>query len=87
MSHYSELDERIYREADIYVDHFESANRELAGLLDMGIKFSAEIGQLISKERCLKNSDNNKITIFQSLGEYWLILFTQKMVSSLEKKI
>lgn len=69
MSHHSELDERIYREADIYVDHFESANRELAGLLNIGLKFVGEIGQLIAGEHRLGNADKNKITIFHSLGK------------------
>lgn len=69
LSHHSELEEKIYREADIYVDHFESANKELAGLLNMGIKFAGEIGQLISGGLQLENVDSGKITVFQSLGE------------------
>lgn len=67
LNHYSELDEKIYREANIYIDHFESANKELRGLLDMGITFSGEIGHVISQEQQLESVDN-KITVFQNLG-------------------
>lgn len=35
----------------------------------MGIKFAGEIGQLISGESHVKNIDDKRITVFQSLGK------------------
>lgn len=65
--HHNELEEKIYREALIYIDHKESAEKELAGLLNIGLKFAGEIGQLITEE--IRPGSADKISIFQSLGK------------------
>lgn len=65
-NHYSELEEDIYRNAFIAVEHLESANKELKGLLDKGIKINCEVGELISKSCELPLKVN--FTVFQSMG-------------------
>lgn len=67
LCHHNELEEQIYRQAAIFVDHLESANKELIGLLNGGIRFFGEIGQVITGE--LEAVDTNVVTVFQSLGE------------------
>lgn len=67
LSHHSELDEAIYKEADVYVDHMDSAKTELAGLEKIGVKFAGEIGEVIAGT--LKPVPSKKITVFQSLGK------------------
>ncbi|XP_017782147.1 PREDICTED: ketimine reductase mu-crystallin [Nicrophorus vespilloides] len=64
--HYCELDEDIYKDANIYVDYWSGANTELAGLLDKGFKFECEVGDLVNGKT--RNPHPSKVTIFQSLG-------------------
>lgn len=68
VNHHGELDEEIYKTCDIYLDHADSAKVELAGLEKVGIKFKGEIGAVISGSLQLPSPD--RITVFQSLGEY-----------------
>lgn len=64
-AHHAELDEDIYKEADIYVDCYDGGEFELATLLKMGLKFTGEIGELVTgKITPLRG----KISVFQSLG-------------------
>ncbi|GLV34992.1 uncharacterized protein CBL_09472 [Carabus blaptoides fortunei] len=65
-NHHSELDEALYHNSVIYVDHMAGAKVELAGLEKMGVQLVGEIGELISNDKPLPQND--KITIFHSLG-------------------
>lgn len=44
----------------------EAAEKELKGLIDMGITLSGEIGEVINKQKAPPESG---ITVFQSLGK------------------
>ncbi|CAH1100823.1 unnamed protein product [Psylliodes chrysocephalus] len=65
-NHHSEIEESLYFNADVYIDHWEGAKTELAGLEKIGIQFKAEVGKVILNQ--VKTEDPNRITIFQSLG-------------------
>ncbi|KAG5877036.1 hypothetical protein JTB14_006517 [Gonioctena quinquepunctata] len=65
-NHHSELEEKLYFESDVYIDHWEGAKKELAGLESAGVKFKGEIGGVIRGD--FKTNDQDRITIFQSLG-------------------
>lgn len=75
MDHHKELEEAIYKEADVYVDHMDSAKSELAGLEKIGVQFKGEIGSVIAGS--LMPSD--KITVFQSLGKQFIIRIQMQM--------
>lgn len=62
------MDEALYHNSVVYVDHMAAAKVELAGLEKMGVQLVGEIGELITNDKPLP--DNNKITIFQALGKY-----------------
>ncbi|KAJ8986144.1 hypothetical protein NQ317_005616 [Molorchus minor] len=58
-NHHSELDEEIYRNSDVYIDHWAGAHTELSGLEKMGIQFKGEVGAVISgrhSELCRKSN-------------------------------
>ncbi|XP_074030641.1 ketimine reductase mu-crystallin [Leptinotarsa decemlineata] len=65
-THHSEVQEKLYFQSDVYIDHWEGAKTELAGLEKAGVKFKGEVGGVIRGD--IKTEDENKITIFQSLG-------------------
>lgn len=54
-----------YKNAAVYVDNWEGANKELAGLLQFGAEMKAEIGDVILGN--VHNGSKDR-SIFQSLG-------------------
>lgn len=66
INHYSELEEEIYINAFIAVEHMESAQKELKGILEKGIEINCEIGEFISENRSLPV--DTEFTVYQSLG-------------------
>ncbi|XP_072379290.1 ketimine reductase mu-crystallin isoform X1 [Diabrotica undecimpunctata] len=64
-THHSELEEKLYYHADVYIDHWEGVNSELSGLAKL-IEFKGEVGKVIMNQ--ITTEDINRITVFQSLG-------------------
>uniref|UniRef100_A0A6P7GTV6 Ketimine reductase mu-crystallin n=1 Tax=Diabrotica virgifera virgifera TaxID=50390 RepID=A0A6P7GTV6_DIAVI len=64
-THHSEVEEKLYHRADVYIDHWEGVNTELAGLAEI-IEFKGEVGKVILNQ--ITTKDVNRITVFQSLG-------------------
>ncbi|ENN70570.1 hypothetical protein D910_01876 [Dendroctonus ponderosae] len=60
-----ELSAETYKNAAVYVDSWEGANKELTGLLEFGAEMKAEIGDVILGN---VQSGNKDRSIFQSLG-------------------
>ncbi|CAG9865160.1 unnamed protein product [Phyllotreta striolata] len=65
-THHSEVEEKLYFDADVYIDHWEGARAELSGLIKAGVQFKGEVGSVIANE--VQTEDANRVTIFQSLG-------------------
>lgn len=65
-SHHSELSEAVYRKSYLVVDHIESAEKELAGLIEMGIDMKGEIGNYINSSKTVP--EDVTCTIFHNLG-------------------
>lgn len=70
-NHFSELDHKIYLNADIYIDNWTGAKKELAGLENMGVRFKGEIGNVITGDLLTRP---NRISVFQSLGKGQIII-------------
>lgn len=86
-AHHSELSTDIYVNSAIFVDCYASANVELHGLLDLGFKFTAEIGEVINDTVNAKAAaDGKKFTIFHSLGMAVEDCAMAKMIFDLDKK-
>ncbi|CAG9814836.1 unnamed protein product [Phaedon cochleariae] len=65
-THFSELDKKLYDCSDVFIDYWNGAKVELKGLIDEGMKFKGEVGEVIKGN--LMTVDERKITIFQGLG-------------------
>ncbi|KAK5641569.1 hypothetical protein RI129_010116 [Pyrocoelia pectoralis] len=61
-----EIDDEVYKASNVYIDHWEGARDELKHLLDIGIQFKGQIGDLICGS--IKPPSEKSITIFESLG-------------------
>ncbi|KAB0793111.1 hypothetical protein PPYR_12731 [Photinus pyralis] len=61
-----EIDDEVYKAANVYIDHWDGAKEELKHLIDIGIQFKGQIGDLIRGS--IKPPPKNSLTIFQSLG-------------------
>lgn len=60
------MEETIYHDSDIYADHLVSAKTELAHLIEKGITFKGEVGDVINQP--LQTPETKRKTIFHSLG-------------------
>lgn len=65
-NHHSELSEALYKKSFLVVDHMESADKELAGLIEMGIDIQGEIGNYLNSLKAVPESVS--CTIFHNLG-------------------
>lgn len=61
-----ELEEEIYRNAQVYVDSWNGAKKELKKLKEYGADMKAEVGEVILGK--VSKPAKEKVTIFQSLG-------------------
>ncbi|CAH1986708.1 unnamed protein product [Acanthoscelides obtectus] len=66
--HFNELDKEVYRNGDLFVDSVETSQAEIAGLDSVADNLKGEVGAVINGT--LKNSPNDRITIFNGIGKF-----------------
>nr|CAH7766607.1 unnamed protein product [Callosobruchus chinensis] len=65
-NHFSELDEKLYRNSDLYLDSMETMKAEMVGLDMLNDSLRGEVGAVIN--RTIPASPNDRITIFNGGG-------------------
>ncbi|RZF35330.1 hypothetical protein LSTR_LSTR003770 [Laodelphax striatellus] len=68
VKHHNELEDEIYKSEStvVWVDHMEAAQKELAELINNGVRMRGEVGQAMTLSHAQTQSSN--ITVFHSLG-------------------
>jgi len=61
-----ELEEDVYKNANVYIDYWDGARNELPHIQKLGVEFKGQIGDLIVGKMLSPNVDTT--TVFQSLG-------------------
>nr|CAI5838288.1 unnamed protein product [Callosobruchus analis] len=69
-NHFSELDEQLYRNSDLYLDSIETMRPEMVGLDMLNDSIRGEVGAVIN--RTLPATPSERITIFNGGGKFSL---------------